>query len=151
MFKYFLSKIKERRQRKKEYKISNFREIIGRQLVTTSKMIIWVFTINAVLWIWCSYVLAFLGRDDIAEALSGNVCTVIIGQLAFYLVTKTVENVFKYNNFGGVTNPYLLGKEDNNGELNNEQEPGDVDSEYEPEFTQHEPTTSNDGYSKGSI
>lgn len=73
---------------------------------TTSKCLIWFFSINAALWIWCSYILAWFGRADIAESLSSNVCTVCIGTMAVYLVTKTIENVFKYNNFGGQGVPY---------------------------------------------
>lgn len=68
---------------------------------TTSKLLIWFFTINGSLWIWCSYALAFFGKDQIAESLSSNVCIVIIGQLVTYFITKTIENVFRYNGFGG--------------------------------------------------
>lgn len=68
---------------------------------TTSKCLIWFFSINAVLWIWCSYILAFIGQPQIAESLSSNVCIVCIGQMVTYFITKTVENVFRYNNFGG--------------------------------------------------
>lgn len=82
-------------------------------LQTTSKQLIWIFSINGILWIWCSYALAFMQRDQIAEALSTNVCTVIIGQMGMYLVSKTVENVFKYNNFKhtGVSDPHQLNEE----------------------------------------
>ena len=66
-------------------------------LGTTTKQLIWFYTINGTAMIWCSYVLAFMGKDQIAEALSSNVCTVVIGQIGFYLVSKTVENVFQYN------------------------------------------------------
>ena len=75
-----------------------------RSLQTTSKQLLWLFSINGVLWIWCSYVLAFMDKAQIAEALSSNVCTVIIGQMCMYLVSKTVENVFKYNDLGGKSN-----------------------------------------------
>lgn len=70
---------------------------LAKTLQTTSKQLLWLFSINGVLWIWCSYILAFMGRDQIAESLSSNVCTIVIGQMGFYLVTKTVENVFQYN------------------------------------------------------
>lgn len=76
-------------------------DIITQQLVntinTTSKQLLWLFSINGVIWIWCSYILAFMGRENIAEALSSNVCTVVLGQIGFYLISKTVENVFQYN------------------------------------------------------
>lgn len=69
-------------------------------LQTTSKQLIWLFSINGILWIWCSYLLAFMGKDQIAESLSSNVCTVVLGQMGMYLITKTMENVFKFNNGG---------------------------------------------------
>lgn len=70
---------------------------ISKTLASTTKQLIWIFSINGILWIWCSYLLAFLGRDQIAEALSTNVCSIVIGQMGFYLVTKTVENLSKFN------------------------------------------------------
>lgn len=74
-----------------------FMQKVAKTLETTSKQLVWLFSINGILWIWCSYFLAFIGRDTIAETLSSNVCTVVIGQMGFYLVSKTVENVFRYN------------------------------------------------------
>lgn len=84
---------------------------MNRKLMSTSKKIIWILTVNGILWIWCSYILAFMGKDQIAESLSSNICTVIIGQTLGYLITKTVENIFKYNDIGGVSNPIGLGME----------------------------------------
>lgn len=84
-----------------------------RNLMSTSKKIIWILTINGILWIWCSYILAYLGKEQIAESLSSNVCTVIIGQTLAYLITKTVENIFKYNDIGGKSNPIGLGMDPN--------------------------------------
>ena len=74
-----------------------FYNALSNTLATTSKQLIWVYSINGIAWIWCSYILAFLDKTQIAETLSENVCKVIIGQIGFYLVTKMVENVFKYN------------------------------------------------------
>ena len=74
----------------------------NRKMMTTAKQIIWLLTINGILWVWCSYVLAWFDKIQIAESLSSNVCTVILGQTIGYLITKTVENVFRYNpRFGG--------------------------------------------------
>ncbi|MDE6041682.1 MAG: hypothetical protein K2F99_08915, partial [Muribaculaceae bacterium] len=72
---------------------------LKRTMATTSKQLVWLFSINGVIWIWCSYILAFMGKEQIAETLSGDVCKVIIGELGLYLVTSTVESVFKYNTF----------------------------------------------------
>lgn len=69
----------------------------NRKMISTTKKLIWLLTINGILWIWCSYALAWFDKIQIAESLSSNVCTVIIGQTLGYLITKTVENVFRYN------------------------------------------------------
>lgn len=79
----------------KEYRKKAFRNT----LASTSKQLLWMFSINGVLWIWCSYVLAFMDKVQIAESLSSNVCTVVLGQIGFYLISKTTENIFKYNEF----------------------------------------------------
>jgi len=76
---------------------TGFTNGLAKTFSSTSKQLIWFYSINGVAWIWCSYVLAFMGRGQIAESLSSNVCTIVIGQIGFYLITKTIENVFKYN------------------------------------------------------
>jgi len=92
--------------------------------LTTSKKLVWFLIINAVVWIYCSYLLAWFGREQIAESLSSNVCTVIIGGILGYLGTSTLENVSKYNpKFGG--SPKLHGT--------NYEEPLDIGEEPEPE------------------
>ena len=78
-----------------------FSDQLAKTLATTSKQLVWLFSLNGIAWIWCSYILAFMGRDQIAEALSSNVCTIVLGQMGCYLVTKTEENVFQYNDIFG--------------------------------------------------
>lgn len=56
----------------------------------------WVITINAILMMWCSYVLAWFDKVSIAESLSSTVTEVIVGTTLGYLITKTIENVSKY-------------------------------------------------------
>lgn len=51
---------------------------------------------NSVGMMWCSYILAWFGKTEIAESLSKTVTTAIVGVTIPYLVTKTVENVSKY-------------------------------------------------------
>lgn len=63
---------------------------------TTSKILIWVITASGLLMMWCSYLLAWFGKTDIAESLSSTVAEVIVGTTLGYLVTKTAENVSKY-------------------------------------------------------
>lgn len=90
-----------RKKKKKKETPGSFANALAKTLATTSKQLVWVYAINSVLWIWCSYLLAFMNKGQIAETLSSTVCTIVIGQLAFYLVTSTVENIFKYNDIFG--------------------------------------------------
>lgn len=52
--------------------------------------------INSIGMMWCSYVLAWFGKAEIAETLSKTVTTAIVGVVIPYLITKTIENVSKY-------------------------------------------------------
>ena len=92
-----ITEIKRRRKEKRAMTSEKIRQQLVNNLMTTTKQLIWFYTINGTIWIYCSYVLAFQGRDQIAESLSSHVCTVIMGSIGFYLVSKTVENVFRYN------------------------------------------------------
>lgn len=71
-------------------------------LETTTKQLVWWLIIHSTIWIYGTYMLAFLGREDIAESLSKVIVTEIIGTVFLYIVSKTVENVFKNNEFVGV-------------------------------------------------
>ena len=55
--------------------------------------------INAIIWIYLSYILAYLGREQIAENLSINVVVVIISTVITNSTKALFENIFKYNNF----------------------------------------------------
>ena len=52
--------------------------------------------INSICMMWCSYILAWFGKVEIAETLSKTVATAIVGVTIPYFVTKTIENVSKY-------------------------------------------------------
>lgn len=69
---------------------------------STTKVIVWWFAVHSTIWVYLTYLLAFWGRESIAEGLSKIVVTEIIAVLLLYVVSKTVENVFKYNEFSGV-------------------------------------------------
>lgn len=56
---------------------------------------------NAIVWVYLSYVLALLGRTDIAEQLSITVVKVIIYTFIPYLCKALFENIFKYRWNGG--------------------------------------------------
>jgi len=50
-------------------------------------------------WVWCSYLLAYLGREQIAEQLSGKAVTEIIAVILAYAIKSLVENLSKHNNW----------------------------------------------------
>ena len=52
---------------------------------------------NGVIWVYLSYLLAYLGREEIAETLSKAVVTEIIGVFMIAAGKATVENLSKHN------------------------------------------------------
>ncbi len=60
-----------------------------------TKLAVAVVLINACAWVWCSYILAYLGRFEIAESLSQTAVTAIIGTFVTYAVKSLFENVNK--------------------------------------------------------
>ena len=48
-------------------------------LKTTTKRALWFCLGNGVGWVWCSYILAYLGKESIAEKLSQTAVTEIVG------------------------------------------------------------------------
>ena len=58
-------------------------------------MLDWVLK-HCIFMMWCSYVLAFIGRITIAESLSETIARVIVGAIVSYFASKTFENVNKY-------------------------------------------------------
>ena len=66
---------------------------------TTMKLIVWLCLGNGICWVWCSYLLAWFGRTEIAESLSQMAITEILGVVLTYAVKSLVENLSKYNNW----------------------------------------------------
>lgn len=64
---------------------------------TFSKWIVRIVLLNAVGWIWASYLLAYLGREDIAETLSKTVCAEIVAVAFVYYLKAGIENLSKNN------------------------------------------------------
>jgi len=62
-----------------------------------SKRIVYLLMINSVIWVYLSYVLAFLGREQIAENLSEKIVIQIIGVTLIYCVKSLFENLSKHN------------------------------------------------------
>lgn len=61
-----------------------------------TKIAVMLILINACGWVWCSYILAYLGRFEIAESLSQTAVTAILGAFISYAVKSAVENVNKH-------------------------------------------------------
>ena len=62
---------------------------------------------HAIIWVYLTYLLAFLGKVDIAENLSITVVKVIIYTFIPYLCKALFENVFKFGKFGFYKNNYV--------------------------------------------
>ena len=77
-----------------------------RKKLSTTKKILWLCLLNGILWVWCSYALAFIGmfRENyagasIAESLSSAAITEIIGVVLVYCLKSLFE---KRKDFGEV-------------------------------------------------
>ena len=66
---------------------------------TTTKRALWFCLGNGVGWVWCSYILAYLGKESIAEKLSQTAVTEIVGVVALYCLKSLFE---KRKGFGAV-------------------------------------------------
>lgn len=55
--------------------------------------------LNGVLWVWCSYFLAYVGRVQIAEDLSKVAVTQIIAVVLIYSLKALFENLAKNNDW----------------------------------------------------
>ena len=64
---------------------------------TTTKRVVWFCLGNGVAWVWCSYILAYLGREEIAESLSKVAITEIVGVVLVYCVKSLFENLSRNN------------------------------------------------------
>lgn len=67
--------------------------------IETMKAVVWLCLINGFAWVWCSYLLAYLGREQIAESLSQVALAEILGVVLAYALKSLVENLSKNNNW----------------------------------------------------
>lgn len=58
---------------------------------TTTKKIVWFCLINGICWVWASYLLALLNRNEIAESLSQTAVTEIIAVVLVYCCKALFE------------------------------------------------------------
>ncbi len=100
----FHSAVKRLRQRVREQ-----RAVIAGAMpppkTETMKRVIWVCLTNGFLWVWCSYLLAYLDRPQIAESLSQVAVTEIIGVVLAYAIKSAVENLSKNNRWPDKADP----------------------------------------------
>lgn len=69
------------------------------KLDTFTKGIVAFLVLNGVAWVWCSYGLAALEKEQIAESLSKAAVTEIIGVTVAYCLKSLFENLSKNNNW----------------------------------------------------
>lgn len=63
----------------------------------TMKAIVWFCLCNGCAWVWCSYLLAYLGRSEIAQSLSQVALTEIVAVVLAYAIKSLFENLSKNN------------------------------------------------------
>lgn len=63
------------------------------------KILVAIVVAHGLVCITLSYVLAFLGYSEVVESLSSTMVTEVIGPVTIYGITKTIENVSKYNDW----------------------------------------------------
>lgn len=64
-------------------------------LDSTTKMLVWWFSLHSTIWIYASYILAYIGAEEIAESLSRVIVSEIIAVLLGYMLKAAAENVSK--------------------------------------------------------
>lgn len=69
----------------------------GMMKAETTKRVIWACLLNGIAWVWCSYILAYMDKVQIAESLSQVAVTEIIGVVLAYCIKSAVENLSKNN------------------------------------------------------
>ena len=63
------------------------------------KILVVIVVTHGLVCISLSYVLAFMGYSEVVESLSSTMVTEVIAPVTIYGITKTIENVSKYNNW----------------------------------------------------
>jgi len=74
-----------------------------------SKKIVWLLLVNSIIWIYLSYVLAYLGRIEIAETLSTTIVVQILGVMTIYSAKALAENLSKNNTW---PDKYIEGRDE---------------------------------------
>lgn len=79
--------------------------------IETMKALVWFCLVNGCGWVWSSYILAYLGREEIAENLSKIALADIVIAILVYALKALFENMSKNNSWPDKPSEK---KEDNN-------------------------------------
>lgn len=72
---------------------------IGKFIDSFMKILVSVIVIHGLVCITMSYILAFMGYSEVVESLSSTMVSEVIAPVVVYGITKTIENVSKYNDW----------------------------------------------------
>lgn len=72
-----------------------------------TKRLVIINHICAISWIYLTYILAFMGKPDIAESLAGKVVTEVIAVTTIYALKSLFENLSKNNTWPDKPNKYI--------------------------------------------
>ena len=61
-----------------------------------SKRLLKIIIAHSIGMMWATYILAWFGKTEIAEALSKTIASEIIAVAVGYLIKSTIENISKY-------------------------------------------------------
>lgn len=67
---------------------------------TATHKIVWFCLINGCAWVWCSYILAYLGKIEIVESLSQLAITEIVAVVLLYCLKSLFEKTEKFGAVG---------------------------------------------------
>ncbi len=95
VFMYLMISIIQARRKEKLTRPNH--QKLSKKRIETTKKVIWVCLINGFAWVWCSYILAYLDKVQIAESLSQVAVTEIIGVVLAYSIKSAIENLSKNN------------------------------------------------------
>jgi len=76
------------------------RRVKRKKRKTTTKRIVWLCLANGLAWVWCSYLLAALGREAIAEELSRAAVTELVAVVLVYCLKALLEKKEEFGNVG---------------------------------------------------
>ena len=96
-FLLFRGTVARLRRRVKTLRAGGKRE--EKKRTETMKKVVWVCLGNGFAWVWCSYILAYLDKMQIAESLSQVAVTQIIGVVLVYGLKSAIENLSKNNHW----------------------------------------------------